>query len=136
MNAPITGRGNTALLRVCNKSWKRYCLECFEIHTWTNSGDKRCNEQPQLTVLHTLWLREHNRISSHLSLVNSHWDDERVYQEARKIVAAEIQHITYNEWLPIILGKCIMNDVKSLTFLVHSATANLCLKSHSRHGLR
>ena len=67
-------------------------------------GDLRCNEQPQLTVTHNIWLREHNRIVSQLALINSHWDDERLYQEARKIVGAEMQHITYNEWLPIILG--------------------------------
>ena len=74
------------------------------------SGDLRCNEQPQLTVMHTLWLREHNRIASQLKLLNSFWDDERLYQESKRLVTAQLQHITYNEWLPIILGMSYVDD--------------------------
>lgn len=67
-------------------------------------GDVRANQNPQLTVLQTVLLREHNRLASALQHLNPHWDDETLYQEARKILIAEFQHINYYEWLPIFIG--------------------------------
>lgn len=71
-------------------------------------GEIRVNEQLVLTVMHTLMAREHNRVAAGLAEVNPHWDDETLFQEARRINIAEIQHITYNEFLPILLGKDVM----------------------------
>ncbi|XP_054417566.2 probable oxidoreductase PXDNL isoform X2 [Pongo abelii] len=68
------------------------------------AGDHRANEHLALTAMHTLWFREHNRVATELSALNPHWEGNMVYQEARKIVGAELQHITYSHWLPKVLG--------------------------------
>ena len=77
--------------------------KCFK------AGDVRVNEHPSMAALHTLWLRQHNRIARELTDINPHWNDEQTYQETRRIVGAQIQHITYSEFLPVILGKEAMD---------------------------
>ena len=69
------------------------------------TGDQRVNQYTGLTVLHIVWIRLHNKYANQLALINPKWDDERLYQETKKIVAALVQHITYNEYLPSVLGR-------------------------------
>lgn len=68
------------------------------------AGDVRVNEQQQLIGMHTLMVREHNRIADILAETNPTWTDEMIYQTARSVVGAQIQAVTYNEWLPQLLG--------------------------------
>ena len=75
------------------------------------AGDTRLNEQPGLMTMHTIFMREHNRVAAALASLNPTWTDERLYQEARKIVGAEIQKITYSEFLPTIMGSDVFNNL-------------------------
>ncbi|KAM9208871.1 myeloperoxidase [Dugong dugon] len=68
------------------------------------AGDSRSSEMPELTSMHTLLVREHNRLATQLKFLNPHWNGEQLYQEARKIVGAMVQIITYRDYLPLVLG--------------------------------
>lgn len=83
----------------CLKSDKESPIPCFL------AGDHRANEQLGLLSMHTIWVREHNRIARQLHELNPTWEGDKIYQETRKIVGAEMQHITYQHYLPKILGK-------------------------------
>jgi len=64
------------------------------------AGDVRANENVALTAIHTLFAREHNRIVA--SLAHSRLSEEAKFQVARRLVGAEIQYITYTEFLPTL----------------------------------
>lgn len=68
------------------------------------AGDMRAAENPSLTALQTLFVREHNYQVDLLQQEHPHWSGDHLYQEARAIVTAEIEHITYSEFLPHLLG--------------------------------
>uniref|UniRef100_A0A452VDS5 Lactoperoxidase n=1 Tax=Ursus maritimus TaxID=29073 RepID=A0A452VDS5_URSMA len=68
------------------------------------AGDSRASEQILLATSHTLFLREHNRLARELKRLNPQWDGEKLYQEARKILGAFVQIITFRDYLPIVLG--------------------------------
>ncbi|XP_028628250.1 eosinophil peroxidase [Grammomys surdaster] len=69
------------------------------------AGDTRSSETPKLAALHTLFVREHNRLATELKRLNPHWSGDKLYNEARKIVGAMVQIITYRDFLPLVLGK-------------------------------
>jgi hypothetical protein len=68
------------------------------------AGDVRANEQVGLTAMHTLFVREHNRLADLIGDANPGWTGDQIYQEARLLVGAQMQVITYEEFLPILLG--------------------------------
>jgi hypothetical protein len=74
------------------------------------AGDVRANENVELMALQTLLVRNHNRIAGELAQMDptqfgfSSWTDDNLYQEARKLNIATEQLITYQFWLPDVLG--------------------------------
>jgi hypothetical protein len=68
------------------------------------AGDVRANEQVGLTALHTLFVREHNRLAHRIAEANPGLEGDEIYERARRIVGAEMQVITYREFLPALLG--------------------------------
>ena len=72
------------------------------------AGDVRANENVALTAMHTLFVREHNRIVRLLRRQKVQPAEQR-YERARALVAAEIQAITYNEFLPLLLGPAALD---------------------------
>lgn len=69
------------------------------------AGDFRANEQIALTTMHTLFLREHNYWADYFYQQNPSLDGDSIYEMARSIVTAEMQAITYREFLPLLLGQ-------------------------------
>ena len=71
------------------------------------AGDVRANENVVLSSMHTLFVREHNRLADALASEHSDWTDERVFQRARQLNVAQFQHIVFEEYLPAILGRSL-----------------------------
>uniref|UniRef100_A0A4W5MMV8 Peroxidasin n=1 Tax=Hucho hucho TaxID=62062 RepID=A0A4W5MMV8_9TELE len=101
------------------------------------AGDHRANEQLGLTSMHTVWFREHNRVATELLRLNSHWDGDTIYHEARKIVGAQMQHITYNHWLPKVLGDAgmkLIGDYRGYNPNVNAGILNAFATAAFRFG--
>lgn len=64
------------------------------------AGDPRANEHAGLIAMHVIFVREHNRLAELIITQNDSLNDEQIYQLARKINNAQMQRITYSEYLP------------------------------------
>ena len=62
-----------------------------------------------LSLLHTLFVKEHNSICDHLKSLHPTWDDEHLFLTARLINAALIAKIHTVEWTPGILANPVLD---------------------------
>jgi len=86
------------------------------------AGDNRCVEHPGLVSMHTMWMNEHNRIASQLlkeeamqeymssEAMTDEEKDDFIFQETRRLVGAELQRVTYSEFLPVVIGPDMMES--------------------------
>jgi hypothetical protein len=94
------------------------------------AGDVRANENIALTAIQTLFAREHNRIVASLpaNLPYAH-----KFEIARRVVGAEVQAITYTEFLPAVgvklpryrgydpnVDPTLTNEFATVAFRAHS----------------
>jgi hypothetical protein len=88
------------------------------------AGDIRANENVELTNMHTLFLREHNRVADVFHRLHPRWSDDQIYLSARRYVGAELQVITYREWLPALLGPFALPPYRGYNPDVNPGIAN------------
>jgi len=88
------------------------------------AGDVRANENVELSAVHALWIREHNLVAQTIAKLTPSLDDETVYQWARQIVGAELQAITYREFLPALLGSGALRPYHGYNPTVNASIAN------------
>jgi hypothetical protein len=100
------------------------------------AGDVRANEHAVLTSMHTLFLREHNRLCLEILAhdPNLAGQDETIYQQARKIVGGIMQAITYNEFLPTLLGAGALSPYNGYKPHVNAGIANVFSTAAYRLG--
>ncbi|MCA8988293.1 MAG: peroxidase, partial [Planctomycetaceae bacterium] len=98
------------------------------------AGDVRANENIALSSMQTLWVREHNQQAERIARDNPLLSDEEIYQEARAIVRAELQAITYNEFLPALLGNGAIDAYSGYDSTVNPGIANVFSTAAYRLG--
>jgi len=68
------------------------------------TGDPRVMENPELSAVTILFMREHNYWVAKLKAANPKWTGDQLYNMAKSIATAEYQNIVYNEYLPVLIG--------------------------------
>lgn len=98
------------------------------------AGDIRANEQVGLTTMHTLFMREHNRLAYKIRKQHPYLSGDQIYERARRKVGAYIQIITYNEFLPALLGPKALSHYYGYDENVDASASNIFSTAAYRFG--
>ena len=86
-----------------------------------------------LSMLHTLFVREHNAICDELVRAHPDWDDSRLFNTARLINAAVMAKIHTVEWTPSILPNPALNTAMNANW--YGLLTNFFRKGKARKTL-
>ncbi len=67
-------------------------------HLFAVGGD-RVNTVPQVSMVNTLFLREHNRLAREIGARYPDWDDDRVFETARNVVVVQFIKIVVEDYI-------------------------------------
>lgn len=98
------------------------------------AGDVRVNEQAGLIAMHTLFVREHNRLAELIVNAVPDLNGEQIYQLARRMVAAEMQIITFKEYLPALLGPDAIPSYSGYNANINASISNIFSTAAYRYG--
>jgi len=98
------------------------------------AGDFWANDQVALTAMHTLFVREHNRLADIYAAADPTLTGDEIYEKARRMVGAEMQAITYNEFLPVLLGENAISNYEGYDPDLNAGIANVFSTSAYRFG--
>ena len=98
------------------------------------AGDIRANEQVCLTAMHTIFVREHNRIALQIATRRPSLTDEQIYLRARKQVTGIIQAITYNEFIPALMGEDALRPYRRYNPTISPDISNVFSTAAYRFG--
>jgi len=98
------------------------------------AGDIRSNEQVGLTSMHTLFIREHNRYVGELAAERPGLSGDELYERGRRFVGALMQAITYNEFLPELLGEGAISPYTGYKPNVNASITNIFSTAAYRLG--
>ncbi len=98
------------------------------------AGDVRANEHIGLTAIHTLFVREHNRYADSIRTGNPNLSGNEVFERARRLVIAHLQAITFNEFLPLLLGGDAIDRYKDYDSSLDPSIANVFSTAAYRLG--
>ncbi|XP_065371103.1 peroxidase [Calliphora vicina] len=111
------GKSQDSLLPMAEEDTNWFCAlipDGGSNSTCFMAGDSRVNSDPFAIIIHTIMMRNHNRIAKELNIQHPDWNDDQLFQKAKSINIDIYHRIVIDEWLPVVLGTSMTNEIKMI----------------------